>query len=191
MRNRSSLLRAALAGAALLTLAACNSERDPANVSIQTAYALPITPDPLGGAVPDRFRIYANAWETGVHQVRVGDSFRTAVNIGTQANISKYGGMSGIRFTIISGIATSQQFNFTAYLAESEPLEISCNEQNKLRFTVTGDSEDNIEMRVKTAAMPDHRIVRQNGHPAAGLHGWNPAGSDYSYKYSCLVERQP
>jgi hypothetical protein len=182
-----------LAGVALLTLGACdrNRERDPVGIKIDRSYALPIGSDPMGGQVPDRCRVYIEASEVGVHRVRLGDSFRASLNVGTSANISKYGGVSGLRFTIVGDIGTSQQFNYTAYRAESEPVEISCDAQNKLRFTISGESVDKLELRVKTAGQPNQTLVRQNGHPGAMSHGWNPSGSDYSYQYSCLVERQP
>ena len=187
----------ALAGFALLTTS-CDpppTERDAAKVKIDYAYALSISADDMGGPVlPDRFQFYVEAWEPAGANARQKDFFRASLNVGTDdANPSKYGGLSGLKFTITSVPLVNPAFNFTAYTAVSEAVEISCDAQNRLRFSVApGPSVDDLQLRLKTAAMANHFLAFQNGTPRPSLFGYNPTGfAKQTVRYNCNLERQP
>ena len=181
-----------LAGLALIAVG-CRTERNAANVKIEQAYALGIN-SAMGGMVePDRFQIYVSAFEDGHHVVKKGDTFRAAVYVGVAGNLSKYGSMSGVKFTItgdgVQGTAGSD--SWTVYPAVSDGLTIFCDAQNRLQFSMYGASADDIEIHVRTAASPTNWLVWQNGHPGLSYLGLSGPGVGRMQRYNCLTERQP
>ncbi len=169
------------------------TERDPMNVQIQFAWGISMHPgNPMGGSVTDDFVIKAQAREPGIQKVKVGDYFKSALNIGTPAKFGKYGGMSGLKFTVTSPPEYTTYYpasgvtHVTWYWVKSEPISIICNNENKLMFTVDGDGVDDIEIRVKTAGMKSHWRIWQNGQPAPIFPDHN-SNAKQILRYSCLM----
>lgn len=156
------------------TLAGCAV--DP---QIHGAYAISTDPtNSLGGAVkPDPFQIHALV--SSAAPMAVGSEFQASLNVGTLGDVSKYGGSSGIRYRITApyagGVAPALGVQLPAgrnhYRAESvqqPPPSIVCNAQNKLMYSVAGDSRDDLMFRVKTAHQ-SNQVVARLGDAGIGL----------------------
>jgi hypothetical protein len=169
-------------------------DRDPMTITLHFVWAVSMSPgNPMGGTVTDHFVIKARVREPGIQRVKPGDTFRAALNIGTTGKPAKYGGISGLKFTITSRPEISTYYpasgttHVTWYWAEADPVAITCNNENKLRFTVDGDGVDNIVIRVKTAGMPAPFESWQNGQPSPIFPDHNPLAKQI-LKYTCLLK---
>ncbi len=169
------------------------TKRDPMNVTIHTSWGISMNPgNPMGGSVTDNFIIKGQAREPGKQTVKVGDYFLSALNIGIPTEFAKYGGISGLKFTITSQPEFTTYYpksgvtHTTWYWVKSEPVSIICNNENKLRFTEDGDGVDDIEIRVKTAGMKNHFRIWQNGQPSPLFPDHNPLARQI-LRYKCLL----
>ncbi len=169
-------------------------DRDPMNITLHSVWAVSIDPgNPMGGPVTDHFVIKALVREPGIQQLGPGDTFRAALNIGTTGKPAKYGGSSGLKFTITSQPEVSTYYpasgitHVTWYSAKADPVAITCNNENKLRYTVDGDGVDNIVIRVKTAGMPAAAESWQNGHPGPSSPDFNTFARRIM-QYTCLLK---
>jgi hypothetical protein len=97
-----------------------------------------------------------------------GDTFRAAFEVGSGANEARYGANAGIQFTILDGRKKPNMFfglsvpsGDLAYHARSEPQLIYCND-NRLDYSVPGESDDELIFRSYTAGMAaNHLVVNQ------------------------------
>jgi len=172
----------------LTLLSACQpKEQDPGRIYITgaEAHAAPPT-STLGGQVePDKFVIKAEIATTG--QLNSKDWFFATLEVGTQANRTKYGGAS-IKFT------ADRMFNWFAmdgknhYIAWSDPDQITCNEQNKLVFRISGDGRDDLMFRLRTPASAiDQNVFQKRATPTPG--NFAMMGQWYAVNpYWCLTE---
>ncbi|MBT7371807.1 MAG: hypothetical protein HN816_14235 [Gammaproteobacteria bacterium] len=154
---------------------------DPNLVAVRTAFAFSEDPgNDLGYEVlPDPFRIHVVFEESGAPNFANRDQFRAAVNIGTTSDIAKYGGESGVLFTIYNVETGDNQLGpWASYKARSNVRTMSCDESERLGWKVfPGNRFDEVQIRVRTAAMSDHMLVYQNGHPDPSLH---PSGGYFN-----------
>lgn len=184
-----------------ISLAACQ-QPDP---KIHGAYAISTDlTNPLGSDVlPDRFEI--RALVSSQVEMQVGDTFSSSFNVGVAGAPSKYGGSSGIRWHIVDtyphGVAPSlvplpnDRF---LYRAVSQQLGITCDAQNRLMYSVPGDSRDELRFTLQTAAMPRLLGVRLGDHSIGLPPPWPstaPNQPDGNYiaapetrTFHCLVE---
>lgn len=192
------ILRSLLAVGAFSVLLFGCAKRDPVPITIHWAWAVSLDADPMGGQVTDQFEIKARVREPGRPRIRRGDYFLAALNIGTQGNHAKYGGVSGLKFTVTynpsrPSVATYYPASgpptyVTWYWVKSDGVAITCDNTNKLRFTVSGDGVDDIEIRTNTAGMQPFRVW-QNGQPALIFPDHNPNASQV-VRYHCLLEEE-
>ncbi len=169
-------------------------DRDPMTITLHFVWAISMSPgNPMGGAVTDHFVIKARVREPGIQAVKPGDTFRAALNIGTTGKPAKYGGDAGLKFTITSQPEISTYYpssgitHVTWYWAKADPLAITCNNENKLRYKEDGDGVDNIVIRVKTAGMPAPFESWQNGQSSPIFPDHNPLAKQI-VEYTCLLK---
>ena len=165
--------------ATVLCLACQPQERNPATITVTDAFAWAFGGD-TGGTVRDRLVFVAFAEANDGSTFRVGDWFFASVDVGTPTDATKYGGASHLRFTI-----QSRPTSFTSYPGPvpveqagtwviSDGITILCDPDRKLRVTRTGDSADDITIRIATAGMKHPVVATQKGH--------------ISQRYSCIAE---
>jgi len=186
-----------------LTLAGCG---DPDPV-IHGAYAISTTQtNPLGDDVrPDEFVMHALV--SSRVAMKKGDTFMASLNVGTLADISKYGGIAGLKFEVTpypAGVAPyvislpPRRFHYRAVSVTQPTPKILCDAQNRLKFSVPGKSQDLLAFRVKTAAMRNQLIARIGNHSIRLPPPWPstvPNQSDGNYilapvhkNFHCLLE---
>ncbi len=160
--------------AGLLLLAACEpQERNPGDIQILSARAVPVDPtNPLGGAVPDRITIEARAVEPGRPRLHPGDWFFASLEAGTATDPTRYGGATNLRFTVTAPptVVTSYPgplaVEETIYPARSDGIAVLCGAEGGLRVTRTGQAADDMVFRIRTAGMTDPVVILQDGHPS-------------------------
>jgi hypothetical protein len=174
---------------------------------IHGAYAISTAQtNPLGNDVrPDEFVIHALVSSRST--MRQGDTFMASLNVGTLGDISKYGGIAGLKFKVTpypAGVAPyivslpARRFHYRA-VSVSQPIpKISCDAQNRLKFSVAGEPQDMLAFRVKTAAMRNQLIARIGNHRIRLPPPWPPTvpnQADGNYilapvhkNFHCLLE---
>jgi hypothetical protein len=97
------------------------------------------------------------------------DTFSAAFEVGAGGNESKYGAQAGVNFKVIAGgngamlgaTGIQNQNHGRQFIAQSDQLALVCDD-NRIKFTVPGLSDDKLTFRVYTAKMQhNHLIVNQ------------------------------
>lgn len=165
--------------ATVLCLACQPQERNPATITLTDTVAWAFGGD-TAGTVRDRLIFIALAETNDGTTFNVGDWFFAGVDVGTPTDPSKYGGAGHLRFTI-----QSRPTSFTSYpgpvpveqtgtWVTSDGITILCDADHKLRVTRSGDSADDITIRIATAGMKHPVVATQKGH--------------ISQRYSCTAK---